>query len=158
MAVEITPALKVGRFLDEFPELEADLISLSPQFKRLENPVLRRTVAKLVTLRQAARTGGISVEHLVNSLREKAGQKRLTFDEASEDSKASRPSWLDEQRDIQVMDAMETINAGGAPIREVMEAVEELPHGAILKLITLGAPNRMNLRGSCDRSGYTPTP
>ncbi len=49
----ITPDLKLGDLLDAYPELEDVLIEIAPAFRKLRNPVLRRTVAKLTSLRQA---------------------------------------------------------------------------------------------------------
>lgn len=51
--IQITPQTKVGELLDAFPELEETLFSLSPKFKHLKNPMLRKTVAKVATLYQA---------------------------------------------------------------------------------------------------------
>ncbi|MFH1755446.1 MAG: DUF1858 domain-containing protein, partial [Candidatus Latescibacterota bacterium] len=54
----ITPDMKVSALLEAYPELEDVLIGIAPAFKKLRNPVLRRTVAKLTSLRQAAQVGG----------------------------------------------------------------------------------------------------
>ncbi len=48
----IIPDSKVGALLQEFPQLEDVLIQMSPAFGHLRNPVLRKTVAKVATLRQ----------------------------------------------------------------------------------------------------------
>ena len=57
----ITPETKVGALLDAYPELEAVLIELAPPFRKLKNPVLRRTVARLTSLAQAAKVGRLFV-------------------------------------------------------------------------------------------------
>ncbi|MEO2194672.1 MAG: DUF1858 domain-containing protein [bacterium] len=43
--LEITPSTKVAELLAAYPELEAVLIGMAPPFKKLKNPVLRRSVA-----------------------------------------------------------------------------------------------------------------
>ena len=43
----VNPETKIGPLLDEHPELEAVLVGLSPEFKRLQNPILRKTVARV---------------------------------------------------------------------------------------------------------------
>ena len=50
----ITPATKVADLLAQYPELEDVLISMAPPFRKLKNPVLRRSVAKVASLKQAA--------------------------------------------------------------------------------------------------------
>jgi len=42
----ITPQIKVAELLETYPQLEEVLIDLSPTFKKLKNPVLRRTIAR----------------------------------------------------------------------------------------------------------------
>ena len=48
--VEITSQTKVAELLEHFPELEETLIAMAPPFKKLRNPVLRRSVAKVASL------------------------------------------------------------------------------------------------------------
>lgn len=69
----ISPALKVGELLEHYPDLEATLLEISPAFAKLRNPLLRRTVARVATLEQAASIGGVPVRALVNTLRKAAG-------------------------------------------------------------------------------------
>ena len=71
----ITPATKVAELLEAYPELEETLIAQAPAFKRLKNPVLRRTVAKVASLEQAASVGGVTVRDLVATLRRAVGQE-----------------------------------------------------------------------------------
>ncbi|MDF7798837.1 DUF1858 domain-containing protein [Pontiellaceae bacterium B1224] len=132
----IIPSMKVGRLLEEFPELEETLIGLSPQFKKLKNPVLRRTVANIVTLQQAAATGGIPVDQLVNTLRKDAGQPELNLEGASDvATDQPRPDWMDQNREITQLDVTETIQSCGVPLDEVLAAARALNLGQILELI-----------------------
>jgi Domain of unknown function (DUF1858) len=131
----ITPAMKVGQLLEAYPQLEEKLISLSPQFKKLRNPLLRRTVAKVVTLQQAAATGQIPIAKLVNTLRREAGQPELQLDETSVGDSIEPPGWMNENRSIQQLDVTETINAGGVPMQQVLDAAAEMDPGRILELI-----------------------
>ena len=47
---EITPQTMVGDMLENYPELEDKLIEIAPVFKKLKNPILRKTVAKVATV------------------------------------------------------------------------------------------------------------
>lgn len=49
--IEITPSTTVYAILDSYPELEEVLIGMAPAFKKLKNPILRNTVAKVATLK-----------------------------------------------------------------------------------------------------------
>ncbi|WP_373732210.1 DUF1858 domain-containing protein, partial [Bacteroides heparinolyticus] len=71
--MQITPDTKVAELLDRFPQLETAMLKLSPAFAALKNPVLRKTVAKVTSLQQAAKVGGINVVEMVTILRKEAG-------------------------------------------------------------------------------------
>jgi hypothetical protein len=74
MNLPITPETKVGALLEAYPGIEEILIGWVPAFAKLRNPILRKTVAKVATLDQAARIGGIPARELVRKLREATGQ------------------------------------------------------------------------------------
>ena len=71
----VNPETRIGALLDAHPELEAVLVALSPEFKRLKNPLLRKTVARVATVAQAAKIGSLSVPDLVKALRRALGQE-----------------------------------------------------------------------------------
>ena len=69
----ITAETKVAALLARYPELEDVLIAMAPPFKKLKNPILRGSVAKVASLRQAAMVGRLAVEDMVNQLRAAVG-------------------------------------------------------------------------------------
>jgi hypothetical protein len=62
----ITPKTKIQDLLVAYPALEEVLIELAPPFQKLKNPVLRKTIARVTSLSQAASVGGIAVETLTD--------------------------------------------------------------------------------------------
>ena len=62
----ISPKTKVGELLDVYPELEPVLMSMSPAFEKLRNPVLRKTVARVATF-----AAGIYAAPILDMLRAK---------------------------------------------------------------------------------------
>ena len=60
----IGPETRVADVLEAHPEAEEILIAIAPQFKAMKNPVLRRTVARVATLEQAAKVAGIQAREL----------------------------------------------------------------------------------------------
>ncbi|MFT4560064.1 MAG: DUF1858 domain-containing protein [Planctomycetales bacterium] len=79
--LEILSSTKVSQLIDAYPELEDVLVAMAPPFKKLKNLILRRSVARIASLKQAAVTGGLDVRIMVNDLRHRVGQASL----ASED-------------------------------------------------------------------------
>ncbi|NOZ00542.1 MAG: DUF1858 domain-containing protein [Deltaproteobacteria bacterium] len=135
---DITPDLKVNTLLEHYPEVEDALISMSPEFERLKNPVLRKTIARIATLRQVARVGGVSLGDLVGGLREAAGiTGEITMNEGTDEAGA-RPDWV--RAPVKSFDAREVIEAGEHPLDRVMRELPELGPGEVYELITPFVP------------------
>jgi hypothetical protein len=77
-SVEITPSLTVHALLAAYPELEDVLIGLAPPFKKLKNPFLRKSVAKVATIKHIASVGGVPLDELIARIREAVGQPEST--------------------------------------------------------------------------------
>jgi len=69
----ITRDMRVAALLRAYPETEELLIGLAPAFEKLRNPMLRRSVARVATLAQAAAVERVSPATLVNTLRTAVG-------------------------------------------------------------------------------------
>ncbi|UCF37243.1 MAG: DUF1858 domain-containing protein [Acidobacteriota bacterium] len=132
---EITPEMKVAELLESYPSLEQTLIELSPSFRKLQNPVLRNTVARVTTLGQAARVGGVPLGDLINRLRGAAGQAGTYQVEAAEDSLTSEePPWMTESRAAHQIDVRPILERGEKPIATVLAALNNLESGQTLEL------------------------
>lgn len=141
----ITPDLKVGALLDAYPELEDVLIEIAPAFRKLRNPVLRRTVARLTSLRQAATVGGVSLGAMIGRLRKAAGQEDVPVDDDPDPAEepAARPAWLDACEQIETFDARVEIEGGGHPLPTVMSAIGQLRPGHAFAIVTPFVPAPM---------------
>lgn len=145
----ITPDTRVAELLKNFPELEELLVTLSPDFAKLRNPILRRTVAKVTTLRQAAKIGKLSVGELINTLRRAAGLPDMNSESDSNSQPESRPEWVTGRDLAQSFDAGPLIESGGNPLATVLAHVKLLEAGKRYELLTpfLPAPLIDILRG-----------
>jgi hypothetical protein len=129
----ITPKTKVLQLLEAYPELEGLLIDAIPAFEKLKNPVLRKTVARITSLQQAASIGNIKVEDLINTLRQAVDQD-LTAESAETHYVTEKPSWFAEGRIAMSLDARAMLAAGEHPVNQVMADLAPLGGGAIYKL------------------------
>lgn len=135
----ITPDLKVAELLAEYPQLEDKLIEIAPVFIRLKNPVLRKTIAKVTTLKQAAIVGKISIADMVNKLRNEVGQGNTEL--ATEKSfSVSKPDWIDEAKIRKFYDAREDIESGVHPVNKVIQDTAKLASGDIYLLVAPFTP------------------
>lgn len=148
MSVMITPETKVGALLEAYPGIEDHLIAWVPAFSKLKNPILRKTVAKVATLEQAARIGGIGTKELLQRLREAVGQTAAESACGGGCGHASgapaesgpAPEWLAEERVRAEIDADAMLETGEHPIGKVRQTVANLRTGEILRLTSSFRP------------------
>lgn len=132
----ITPKTKVSDMLEAYPQLEEKLIETAPQFKKLKNPILRKTIAQVTTLSQAAIVGGMKVEELVIALRKEIGQDlEIIEDQKMVSYVYEQPDWYNENKIAYTIDAREMLNKGEHPVHEVMAAIKGLKENEILEVI-----------------------
>ncbi|HEX4844636.1 MAG TPA: DUF1858 domain-containing protein, partial [Geothrix sp.] len=133
----ITPETKIGDFLEAHPDLQEALIARVPEFAKLRNPILRRTVAKLATVDQAARIAGMPTGELVRFLRELAGETVAATDAAVSDSiEGPRPSWAVSGSVRTTLDADALLAAGEHPLARTRRALLTLAPGEAMQLLS----------------------
>ena len=135
MSLAIGPETTVGALLEAHPQVESVLVEMAPAFANLRNPVVRRTVAKVATLEQAAKIGGVSLQAMIRRLRDVTGQSAAELPviqsgpEACEDA-----SWLMDGRVVEEIDADAMLERGVHPIGRIREAVGALAPGEVVVL------------------------
>lgn len=144
MSIEfpIEPETKIAALLDNYPELEDVLISMAPPFKKLKNPILRKTVAKVATLRQAAAVGRIPVDELVGRLRAAVGQPQAkdTGREGEErEYFTEQPEWFDEDKVMETF-VESDLDPNVMPLTPLLQRARKLQEGEIVELVTTYLP------------------
>jgi len=129
----ITPKTKVLQLIEAYPQLEEVLIGYVPAFKKLKNPVLRNTVAKIATLQQAASIGNVKVEELINRLRKEVGQDLFT-EGTGAIYQTEKPGWFAEKLVSKELDAKQLLDAGEQPVNQVIADLKSMEAGTIYKL------------------------
>jgi hypothetical protein len=130
----ITPKTRVLQLIEAYPELEEVLVSYVPEFKKLRNPVLRNTVARIATLQQAASIANIKVEELINRLRKEAGQEDIEDLVQETGYNTERPDWFSPELIAGGLDAAVMLSAGEHPVSQVIADLNVLPQGRIYEL------------------------
>lgn len=131
--VDINYETKVYDLLKNYPELEAYLITLSPRYKKLKNPILRRTIARVAVLRQAAYLGGFQPEEFVNLLRKKAGLEPLEGLTQEEEISAQKPEWANKEPKFEI-NAKELLDEGKNPLKEINSKIKKLSADEVILL------------------------
>jgi hypothetical protein len=131
----------VASLLDRYPQLEEILIGLAPPFKKLRNPLLRKGVAKVASLKQAAAVGGMAVEDLVNKLRAAVGQEAITSEDAGKSISyfSDQPEWFTSSKVVISIDES-AVDQDSMPIVVVLRKAARLRPGEMLELVTTFLP------------------
>ena len=134
--LEINKYTKLGELFKVYPQTEETLKSMSPLYKNLENPILRRTVVKIATLEKVAKVGDLDVHDVVNVLRQSVGQPPLQPEqEQQEQLHEDLPDWAKGQP-VMVVDGVEMLNRGEHPLGLVMQTMQTLEPGKFILLKT----------------------
>jgi hypothetical protein len=164
-----TPVALTDRVSDVIARDEALVdvfVRAAPHFSKLKNRTMRRVMARLITVEQAARTAGIAPEKLVGDLNSALGFAEQADDASSrataKDSVAGdalpgtggrgQPAGgIREEADaasprhpagasVREVDVREDLRSGNEPFSKIMAAVAALGNGEILRLRTTFEP------------------
>jgi len=135
----ITPETKLADLLSAFPQLEEELVQLSPAYAKLRNPLLRKTIGKVATMRQVAEIGKIPIGDLINKCRSAVGQNRV---ESSTTASTANEQIIeiDNSNITMSLDARPMLEQGIHPLGQVLQEVENLNADELYELITPFAP------------------
>jgi uncharacterized protein (DUF2249 family) len=134
---QISPETKIGALLDRFPGLEKTLLEMAPEFKKLRNPILRKTIARVTSLRQASTVAKVPLAEMINKLRSEAGiQDEFITDGTIVSHSEEVPTWFSTSRIVQNLDARPMLERGEQPINKVFTDCKNLKSGDIYELIT----------------------
>lgn len=132
----ITPRTKIYDLLEAYPELEEILIRLAPEFQKLKNPVLRKTIARVASIAQAAVVGRLNVDELVNQLRNRVGQGGMEQSLATNPTYVTTcPEWFSRDSIVESINISEMLNRGEQPVHEVLTSLRKLNRGQILEIL-----------------------
>lgn len=129
----ITPKTKIHDLLEAYPQLENVLIEYASAFKKLKNPILRKTIARITTLQQASAIGEVRVGELINRLRKEVGQDAASI-EADTAYNTDKPIWFDKNKIVKEFDVREMLAAGEHPVNHVISDLKTLKQGEIYQI------------------------
>lgn len=132
--MDINGLVRIHDLLQEFPELEEIIVEINPVYRKLKNPVLRKTVGKIATVEQAARAGGIEVTEFVNKLREAVGQELIVSAEIGSET-TETAEWT-QGEPVESVDGSALLAEGKNPLEIVTAKMKELSTGEFLLLQT----------------------
>lgn len=138
--LDINLQTKVAEMLDHYPQLEEVLLELSPSFAKLKNPILRKTIARVATLKQISEIARLNPEELISTLRKKANLCPANTNTEESHKFLPQPEWVNEEIVIETFDVCPILNEGKSPMKQIIEKSQSLKAEQILKIVTPFVP------------------
>ncbi|OQY94101.1 MAG: hypothetical protein B6D37_09315 [Sphingobacteriales bacterium UTBCD1] len=134
----INAQTKIAALLKHHPDALETIITLSPDFKKLRNPILRKLMAGRTSIAMASKIGGCKPEDFFKALAPLGFEvdDKAVAEEKTPESKPM-PDFLKNLKPEQFInfDVRAMIASGDDPLRHIQKKVKELNPGEALKII-----------------------
>ncbi len=132
---------KISKLINENPEAIDVIASINKHFKKLKNPVLRKLLAPRVSVAEAARIGGATVEEFLNRLKSIGFEVDYSINN-TEINETSTENKMEEinKRKLVSMDVRPDIARGEDPFKLIMGLIRTLPDDSVLEIINVFEP------------------
>lgn len=136
----ITSKTKISALIKANTKTIDAIAEINKHFRKLRNPILRRTLAKRVTIKDAAKIGGVTVDVFMDKL------VNIGFTVGTEETdiftkKENTPmAFIIAEENTIDLDVRPNIEAGNDPFQVIMAAIKALPDGSTLKIINSFEP------------------
>lgn len=142
--MHINAQTKIAALIKHRPDALEAIIKLSPDFKKLRNPVLRKLMAGRTSIAMASKIGGCTPQNFFDSLKAfgfEANDLVLKNEEHITEQKVP-PDFIKERtaQDTVTLDVRSTLAAGNDPLRLIQQTVKSLKKGQTLKIINTFEP------------------
>lgn len=138
--IEITPSVTVHELLEAYPELEDVLIGIAPPFKKLKNPILRRSVAKVATIKHISLVGRVPLNELINKLRKAVGQTEIVDSYEDEEYYQDKPDWFSADKISVSINEDKPGDKDKMTLAVVLKEAKNVEKGEIIELVTTFLP------------------
>ena len=138
--IEITPTTKINDLLNLYPEIEETLIDIAPPFKKLKNKFLRKSVAKVATLKHISSVGNVPLNELINKLREAVGQSKTSDFYEDENYFSDRPEWFSVDKISLSLNEENLKDKNKMTLVTILQEARNVKKGEIVELTTTFLP------------------
>ncbi|MCC6252692.1 MAG: DUF2249 domain-containing protein [Bacteroidia bacterium] len=145
---------KISALLKQHPDALEAIISISPKFNKLRNPLLRKLMAPRTSISMASKIGGCTVNDFFDKLQPLGFVIDKTVDHKESESSKDIPVFMKTMNPEKVilLDVRQDIEAGKDPLSLIMQKVKPMHAGEILKLVNSFEP--VPLMQLLEKQGY----
>ncbi|MCK9480599.1 MAG: DUF2249 domain-containing protein [Bacteroidia bacterium] len=140
--MQINASTKISKILKEHPDALDAIISISPKFNKLKNPLLRKLMAARTSISMASKIGGVQVNDFFEKLKPLGFEIDESIVEQNEAESAAMPDFiknLTPQNTVE-LDVRPILDEGGDPLNLIMMNVNKLTSNQALKIINTFEP------------------
>lgn len=146
--MKISADTKIASLLKAHPDTLEAIVSLSPDFKKLRNPVLRKLMAGRTSIAMAAKIGGCTPEDFFKKLKPlgfeiaENGQQNQTEEKEGSDSREQLPEALKNLPSAKIisLDVRPVLADGNDPLKLIQQKIKELRPDEVLLIINTFEP------------------
>lgn len=152
---------KIAALIRQNPEALEAIVSISPKFTKLRNPLLRKVIAGRTSIAMASKIGGCEIQDFFNKLKP-IGFEIDTATKAveTEIKKSPLPDFMKQVQpgEMNELDVRPLIDGGKDPLNTIIQRVKSLQPGMVLKIINSFEPTPLiHLLGKQGFISYTET-
>lgn len=143
----ITANTKISAILKQHPGALDAIVSISPKFEKLRNPVLRKLMAGRASIAMASKIAGCSTDDFFAKLRPLGFESKSAGNEEIKPEKKPVPDFLQNLLPEQLvkLDVRPVIAGGKDPLKIILEKVSQLNKGEVLEIINTFEPTPLML-------------
>lgn len=150
---------KIATLLKHSPQTLEAIVSISPKFTKLRNPLLRKVIAGRTSIAMASKMGGCSTGDFFKKLQPLGFEiDEAAHDADDESEKIPVPGFLKniQLHNVVELDVRPVIETGKDPLNIILEKVKALDTGSVLKIINSFEPTPLrHLLGKQGFESYT---
>ncbi len=132
--MKVTPNTKISKILKEKPEAIDVIAGINPNFKKLQNPILRRSLATRVSVKDAAKIGKVPVTTFLKALEDFGFSVDYKDTDTTIEEVAIMPPDFS-NKEIVTLDVRPIINEGKDPFGHINKVAKSIKPEQILLII-----------------------
>lgn len=139
--MKINSKTSIGRIINANPAALDAIVSLSPKFEKLRNPVLRKLIAGRATIDMASKIGACTVQDFYDKLIPlgfEIEEKNMSVNE----NKKPVPDFVSavSKDKITDFDVRPILASGTDPLKHILEKIKSINKGEVLRIINTFEP------------------
>lgn len=150
---------KIASLLKHNPDALEAIVSISPKFTKLRNPILRKVIAGRTSIAMASKLGGCTMDDFFKKLHPLGFEVDSTVIAIEEnDQQKPVPDFMKNIKSVEIieLDVRQVIETGKDPLNIILQKVKDLETGHLLKIINSFEPTPlMHLLGKQGFESYT---